>query len=542
MQTPLIAQPDAPAEPEPSEQPPAPDVPSAQTASGAHVTGLLMSISFMDAIEYGVIMPSLYQYIKQVSSGMPDSVIQQNYGIVLASFSFASMCCKPWLGAWCDMRSFKEVFTVTFSIAIAGNVIYAVAGLLGSWHYMLVGRLLSGVGAANSALGPAYIARTVDPSQRTSHLTKLSLAFPLGLVAGPATNLITGAINFSIGDWKVDESNSAGLLLALLLFFQLIAVLLVLREPPAYSLEARRSARQRGWWCSVLSALCQVSVAACFVTIFTFNFLIGTSEALVVPITTHAYGFTPLQNSLVYMGIAIIMILGNILVLRFSAHPLAPLAKLGKQLRDVGMTDHASKLATLATDFKLAHRDAGTVAEWTASVLALADTIASQEAVCQNSSGRNEIASALNTFAKHPPRRTQPLFGDRTMVLSSCVFYLVSAAYTLVFFTWDMPLWRYLVGQTLLLATVPFVFAPNRAYFSRQIENSVHQALLNSLMSVLASLGGVLGPVWLGVSIGEPEDGKPVAQLTFLGCGVLVLINMVVFAASTTTCTSPPAR
>eukprot|EP00966_Prymnesium_polylepis_P075508 1751222-Prymnesium_polylepis.1 len=84
-------------------------------------------------------------------------------------------------------------------------------------------------------------------------------------------------------------------------------------------------------------------------------------------------------------------------------------------------------------------------------------------------------------------------------------------------------------------------FAPNRAYFSRRVEGSTHQALLNSLLSVLASLGGVVGPVWLGATIGRPMASGPVAQVTFIGCMGLVAFTMLVFGV-TTMCPKPVAH
>ena len=39
--------------------------------------------------------------------------------------------------------------------------------------------------------------------------------------------------------------------------------------------------------------------------IFFFNLFIGASEAVVVPVSQAALGFSPLQNSLVYGGVAL---------------------------------------------------------------------------------------------------------------------------------------------------------------------------------------------------------------------------------------------
>jgi hypothetical protein len=45
----------------------------------------------------------------------------------------------------------------------------------------------------------------------------------------------------------------------------------------------------------LLSELATAQALACFITVFTFNFAIGASEALVTPITRAAFGWSPLQ-------------------------------------------------------------------------------------------------------------------------------------------------------------------------------------------------------------------------------------------------------
>ena len=46
-------------------------------------------------------------------------------------------------------------------LAIGGNILYSMAYYLGSVYYALAGRILSGIGAANTSLTFPYVARTV---------------------------------------------------------------------------------------------------------------------------------------------------------------------------------------------------------------------------------------------------------------------------------------------------------------------------------------------------------------------------------------------
>ena len=220
---------------------------------------------------------------------------------------------KPFLGAWCDRRSFKEVFLVTLIVAIGGNLIYAMARFFKRWELLLAGRLLSGAGCANSALSYAYVSRTVEPDSRSGSLAKISLAFPLGMVMGPAFNAITGALNITIGGFMINAGNSPGLLIAALMVVELFLLISFLPEPPPYERAAPPSAaadtadgvetgcgasstsEHTSKMRSFLLELVSLQSAACFLTVFTFNFAIGASEALVTPITRAAFHWTPLQ-------------------------------------------------------------------------------------------------------------------------------------------------------------------------------------------------------------------------------------------------------
>ena len=100
-----------------------------------------------------------------------------------------------------------------------------------------------------------------------------------------------------------------------------------------------------------------------------------------------------------------------------------------------------------------------------------------------------------------------------------------------------MTLWHFLLGETLLISAIPFAFSPNRisspshlarlsnlcnlldagALFSKLVKGSVHQGLLSSLLSVVASLGAIAGPLFMGLTAGSEEESGPVAHAMFFG-------------------------
>ena len=53
--------------------------------------------------------------------------------------------------------------------------------------------------------------------------------------------------------------------------------------------------------------------------------------------------------------------------------------------------------------------------------------------------------------------------------------------------------------------------------FSNLVKGSVHQGLLSSLLSVVASLGAIVGPLFMGLTAGSEEESGPVAHVMFFG-------------------------
>ena len=388
---------------------------------------VLAVVGLVDAIEYGMVMPSLSKYLEQIQ-GHSDT---KAYGLVLALFSCASLCCKPVVGRWCDMRSFREVYVVTITLAICGAAIYALARWQGSLAMVFIGRMLGGCGAANTSLLYAYVSRTVPPAKQTMVMMATGLTFPIGMALGPCTNLITASADFSIGGVKFDDTNSPGALLALILILLLAAVVCLLVEPPPYAEKESDGPSKdvsvlRGVWQEVR----RPAVAVCFVVIFDFNMFLTASESVVVPVTQHAskLHFIPLQNSYVYAGVAVWIML---------------------------------------------------------------------------------VSISIMVLGKGVP--------DRWLVLVAVLGYSTSCVCVLFLWDYNMELWQFLLGEAALVTCLPLSFSPNRAIFSKLVKHSRHQALLSSILSIVASLGSIAGPTWMGMTAGTPKEQGPVAHTMFFG-------------------------
>lgn len=106
---------------------------------------------------------------------------------------------------------------------------------------------------------------------------------------------------------------------------------------------------------------------------------------------------------------------------------------------------------------------------------------------------------------------------DRYFLLIASLLGCGAAVLMWRLWEYTMPLWHFWMGFLLLAVSVPMCFSPNRALFSKLIEGSHHQASFSSALSVFASLGGIIGNLWVGATLGVPSDSGPVAPLCFAG-------------------------
>jgi len=136
---------------------------------------------------------------------------------------------------------------------------------------------------------------------------------------------------------------------------------------------------------------------------------------------------------------------------------------------------------------------------------------------------------ALTAMAMFLAKRTS----DRGLVLGACILYMGAVTAALFLWEYEMPLWRFLLGEACLLTPFPFALSPNRALFIKLVSGSQHQGLLSSCLGVMGSLGAVLGPLWMGLSAGTPQPSGPVAPMMFWGlltlCGTSTLLVLCVW-------------
>lgn len=276
-------------------------------------------VGLADAISYMIVAPSIIFYVLEKGGN------NSQYGIILSSFSFASFCTKPFLGGWTDNHGFRPPYFLSLSIAMVGGLVYFLASAFPNGmvavSLIFLARLLSGVGAASSTLGFAYIARMLPSEQQTQFNSLLSMIRIFGMAAGPGVNVFLSEIDFNIGIFEVNHLNSVGLILILVNLGAIIAIYYTLDEPPE-SDDHSDNHEHNGDDSSMmvtLKALFSPDIFVYVISIFSFNAAFQLIETAFAPAAKHALGWGPVETSTVFGAISVIIFFGMLIVFKLSA-------------------------------------------------------------------------------------------------------------------------------------------------------------------------------------------------------------------------------
>lgn len=308
---------------------------------------VLTIIGLVDAISYMLVTPSIVFYVLQ-NGGNKDI-----YGIIMSAFSFASFCTKPLIGWWSDSKGFRIPYIVSICTALVGGIVYVSASALPNGspavYTILLARLLSGCGAANSTLGYAYVARSVPVAEQTQTTALLSLCRILGMAVGPGLNILVSKVDLHITDtWKLDNLNSVGLVLVAANFISLLAITFLLEEPKKHiqadeekdgetfnndeELDAKIAAASSNFGKSqssdtstieIIRSFLSVDILVPMLSIFTFNANFQLIETGFAPASHDALGWGPVQSSLALGSISFIIAanMANVINLSKRGYP-----------------------------------------------------------------------------------------------------------------------------------------------------------------------------------------------------------------------------
>ncbi|KAL7500075.1 hypothetical protein ACHAWT_009037 [Skeletonema menzelii] len=308
----------------------------------------LATLGLVDSISFMIVAPSLAFYVEKLGG------TQDAYGFILAVYSFASFCGKPILGRWSDAQGFIVPYMVSITLSNLGGLLYAVAPAFASTQLELValGRILGGLGRANSALGFAYVARALPASERTSVTAILGGVQMIGMAIAPLFSALLADVNFDLCGIHFDNLNSVGLVLFVInLLSQVLVYFLLPDLAPNNSDEALDQGDNESEWSKMLRFVCTIPhIGIPFLTIFTFNFNWQFIETALAPASADALGWSPVQVSYVLGAMAILVFLGMT-----SVHKLSQMGVTDYTLLCYGLLANAIGYLLLYISW---HRDA----------------------------------------------------------------------------------------------------------------------------------------------------------------------------------------
>ncbi|CAF1029115.1 unnamed protein product [Didymodactylos carnosus] len=170
-------------------------------------------ISLLTGIDYAIILPTAWGYIKQYMQFHYGGVVM---GLLLSVFALSGAIAGIILGYLTDKGyRLKRLVIISLLFKIVGNILY----FLGiNIYFIILSRLIAGIGMGVVPPLLAELSRRSTPKTRTQLLSKILACRQIGLLFGPCFTIILKQMNFKIGAKQVTMYNSPGLIMAILWF------------------------------------------------------------------------------------------------------------------------------------------------------------------------------------------------------------------------------------------------------------------------------------------------------------------------------------
>jgi MFS family permease len=138
--------------------------------------GVLIATNFVDMIGFAIVLPLLPFYALKLQATAVD------VGLITAAFSAAQILSAPLWGRVSDRYGRRPALLIGLLASAAAYVVFGVADAL--W-LLFASRLIQGAGGGTTGVAQAYVADTIEPSQRARALGWLSAATSAGVMLGP---------------------------------------------------------------------------------------------------------------------------------------------------------------------------------------------------------------------------------------------------------------------------------------------------------------------------------------------------------------------
>ncbi len=151
----------------------------------------------LDVMALGIIIPVLPKLVETMSGGNTARAAEI-YGLFGTAWGLMQFVFSPILGALSDAYGRRPILLFSTLGLGLDYILMAVAPDL---VWLFVGRVISGITAANFSTANAYIADVTPPEDRAGDFGLIGAAFGVGFVLGPAIGGIMGDIDPRLPFW-----------------------------------------------------------------------------------------------------------------------------------------------------------------------------------------------------------------------------------------------------------------------------------------------------------------------------------------------------
>uniref|UniRef100_A0AC35TPG1 MFS domain-containing protein n=1 Tax=Rhabditophanes sp. KR3021 TaxID=114890 RepID=A0AC35TPG1_9BILA len=152
-------------------------------------------LSFIGSVQYGLYLSSLFPYLEQSD---PNASIKF-FGFIVSSYSVTQLITSPIIGIWSDkIKQIKLPIQVGLLFMLVGNLCHIFMLFFPPTtrrFIMLAGRMITGVGSANTLLLKAYATSASSSKDRSHAIAWITGAQAIGTTIAPAFQAIFSGIS-----------------------------------------------------------------------------------------------------------------------------------------------------------------------------------------------------------------------------------------------------------------------------------------------------------------------------------------------------------